>query len=53
MKKLILRSKCERARGMSQVVECLPSKCEDLSSNPTPPKKKKSNVKDLLKDYEL
>jgi hypothetical protein len=30
----------KRAGGEAQVVECLPSKCEALSSNPTPVKKK-------------
>jgi hypothetical protein len=29
----------ERAGGMAQVIEYLPSKCEALSLNPVPPKK--------------
>jgi hypothetical protein len=29
-----------KAGGMAQVVECLPNKCEALSSSPTPAKKK-------------
>jgi hypothetical protein len=31
-----------RADGMAQVVECLPSKHESLTSNPTAPRKKSS-----------
>jgi hypothetical protein len=30
-----------KACGMAQVIECLPSQCETLSSNPTATKKKK------------
>jgi hypothetical protein len=30
-----------RAGGIAQVIECLPSKYEALSSNPAPPQKKK------------
>jgi hypothetical protein len=30
----------ERASGVTQVIECLPSKCEALSSNPSTAKKK-------------
>jgi hypothetical protein len=32
---LILKNAFIRASGVAQVVECLPSKCEALSSNPT------------------
>jgi hypothetical protein len=31
-----------RAGGVAQVVACLPSKCESLSSNPSTSKKKKT-----------
>jgi hypothetical protein len=31
----------KRAGGVAQVIECLPSKCEALSSNPSTEKKKK------------
>jgi hypothetical protein len=33
--------KTKRAGGMVQVAECLPSKCEAVSSNPSTAKKKK------------
>jgi hypothetical protein len=33
----------QRTGGMVQVVECLPSKCEALSSNASTIKKKKNN----------
>jgi hypothetical protein len=32
------------AGGVAQVVECLPSKCEALSSNPGPTKKRKYDL---------
>jgi hypothetical protein len=32
------------ARGKTKVVECLPIKCEALSSNPSTTKKKKSKM---------
>jgi hypothetical protein len=41
------------ARGMAQVVECLPSKCKALSSNSSTAKKKKKQliVERLLKHF--
>jgi hypothetical protein len=35
----------EKAGEVAQVVKCLPSKCEALSSNPTTAKKKKKSEK--------
>jgi hypothetical protein len=35
--------------GMAQAVECLPSKCEVLSSNPSTEKKKKKYEKEKKK----
>jgi hypothetical protein len=32
---------------MAQIVECLPNKCEALSSNPLPTKKKKDAQREL------
>jgi hypothetical protein len=38
--------KAKRAGGVTQVVQCLPSKCKALSSNPKTTKKRK--IKDLF-----
>jgi hypothetical protein len=37
-----LKVKYCKAGGVAQAIECLPSKCEVLSSNPVPTEKKKS-----------
>jgi hypothetical protein len=35
-------NKAEKGLGMAQVVQCLPGKCEALSSNPAVEKKRKT-----------
>jgi hypothetical protein len=41
----------KRAGGMAQVIEHLPSKCEDLNSNPSTAKNKKRKEKGYLLQY--
>jgi hypothetical protein len=41
-----------RAGGLDQEVECLPSKCEALSSKPVPPKKMMLKMKEKMKTKE-
>jgi hypothetical protein len=38
-------TRAKRVRGMAQVIKCLPSKCEALSSNRNTDKKKKKMLK--------
>jgi hypothetical protein len=44
LKDVTLRKGIHRAGEVSQVVKCLVSKCEALSSNPSTTKKKKEKV---------
>jgi hypothetical protein len=42
----------KKAGGVAQVVECLPSKCQALTSYPSPAKSKKTNVDKYMKTLE-
>jgi hypothetical protein len=49
----VLLKEQKQAGGMAQVVECLPSKCEALSSNSNITKGKKKKKKEEGKQYVL
>jgi hypothetical protein len=44
-------TKVKRAEGVAQVIECLPHKCEALSSNLSITKKKKTKKKKKKKNF--